>query len=118
MTKRAEIEVIEAASDYFHNSTPGLGPDVELYQNVEWGQRQREKTISGMFYFESILRKQPFVARHLPWRIKLSSVACIFAELVKLNLPPGKLYTPKQDVKQEDDHVRSEKANQEDCCQA
>lgn len=34
MTKRAEIEFMDAVSVYFHHGTPGLGPEVELYQNV------------------------------------------------------------------------------------
>lgn len=37
MTKRAEIEFLDAVSVYFHHATPGLGPQVELSQNAEWG---------------------------------------------------------------------------------
>lgn len=62
MTKRAEMEFIEAISIYFHHATPGLGPQVEKYQNGEWGIYQRDKAFAGMRYFDSILRKQPFVA--------------------------------------------------------
>ena len=36
MTRRAEIELMDAVSVYFHHATPGLGPEVELYQNAEW----------------------------------------------------------------------------------
>ncbi|MBM2293083.1 glutathione S-transferase [Sulfitobacter pseudonitzschiae] len=36
MNKRAEIEFMDPISVYFHHATPGLGPDVELYQNPEW----------------------------------------------------------------------------------
>ncbi|MEA3096771.1 glutathione S-transferase, partial [Caballeronia mineralivorans] len=41
MSKRAELELLDAISVYFHHATPGLGPDVEIYQNAEWGFRQR-----------------------------------------------------------------------------
>ena len=41
MSKRAELELLDAISIYFHHATPGLGPDVELYQNKEWGLYQR-----------------------------------------------------------------------------
>ncbi len=37
MSKRAELELLDAISVYFHHATPGLGPDVEIYQNAEWG---------------------------------------------------------------------------------
>ena len=51
MTKRAEIEFLDAVSLYFHHGTPGLGPHVELYQNEEWGLRMRDKALRGMRYF-------------------------------------------------------------------
>lgn len=62
MTKRAEMEFIEAVSFYFHHATPGLGPQVEKYQNREWGIYQRDKAFSGMRYFNGILSKHQFVA--------------------------------------------------------
>lgn len=62
MNKRAELEVLDAISVYFHHSTPGLGPKVETYQNSEWGDRQREKAIRGIRYFDDVLSNRPFVA--------------------------------------------------------
>jgi glutathione S-transferase len=62
MNKRAEIELLDAVSVYFHHATPGLGPDVELYQNEEWGLRQRDKAVRGMRYFDGVLQQQAFVA--------------------------------------------------------
>lgn len=62
MTKRAELELLDAISIYFHHATPGLGPQVERYQNSEWGLYQRDKALRGMHYFDTILRTQPFVA--------------------------------------------------------
>lgn len=62
MSKRAELELLDAISVYFHHATPGLGPDVERYQNAEWGLFQRDKALRGMRYFDTILRTQPFVA--------------------------------------------------------
>jgi glutathione S-transferase len=62
MSKRAELELLDAVSVYFHHATPGLGPHVELYQNAEWGLRQRDKAIDGMRYFDGVLRQQPFIA--------------------------------------------------------
>jgi glutathione S-transferase len=62
MTKRAEIEFLDAVSVYFHHATPGLGPKVERYQNPEWGEHQREKAFRGLRYLDGILQKQPYIA--------------------------------------------------------
>jgi glutathione S-transferase len=88
MTKRAEIEFMDAVSVYFHHSTPGLGPDVELYQNNEWGNRQRDKALRGMHYFDSILRTQPFVATNFFSMADIAVIGgLIFAGLVELQIP-------------------------------
>jgi len=88
MTKRAEIEFLDAVSVYFHHATPGLGPHVELYQNAEWGERMRDKAIRGMRYFDSVLKQQPFVAGE---SFSMADIAVlggmIFASLVKLPVP-------------------------------
>lgn len=88
MTKRAEIEFLDAVSTYFHHATPGLGPQVELYQNAEWGNRMRDKAVRGMHYFNSVLQQQPYVAGE---HFSMADIALlggmIFASLVKLAVP-------------------------------
>jgi glutathione S-transferase len=88
MTKRAEIEFLDAVSVYFHHATPGLGPHVELYQNPEWGGRMRDKAIRGMHYFDSVLKHQPYVAGQT---FSMADIAVlggmIFSSLVKLPVP-------------------------------
>lgn len=88
MTKRAEIEFLDAVSVYFHHATPGLGPEVELYQNAEWGARMRDKAIRGMRYFDNLLKDQPFVAGD---KFSMADIALlggmIFASLVQLPVP-------------------------------
>ena len=88
MTKRAEIEFLDAVSAYFHHATPGLGPDVELSQNPEWGERMRDKAVRGMHYFNGVLNNQPFVAGNA---FSMADIAVlggmIFASLVKLPIP-------------------------------
>ena len=90
MTKRAEIEFLDAVSAYFHHATPGLGPDVELSQNPEWGERMRDKAVRGMHYFNGVLNNQPFVAGNA---FSMADIAVlggmIFASLVKLPIPVG-----------------------------
>ena len=62
MNKRAELELLDPISAYFRHATPGLGPDIEVYQNSEWGFRQLDRAMRGMHYFDEVLRTQPFVA--------------------------------------------------------
>lgn len=88
MNKRAEIEFLDAVSVYFHHATPGLGPEVELYQNADWGMRMRDKAVRGMRYFDNVLRHQPFVAGE---HFSMADIAVlggmIFSALVDLQVP-------------------------------
>ncbi len=88
MSKRAEIELLDAVSIYFHHATPGLGPDVELYQNEEWGLRQRDKAVRGMRYFDGVLQHRAFVAGDAFSMADITVIGgLIFAELVGLAVP-------------------------------
>ncbi|CAI4045764.1 hypothetical protein N7582_003645 [Saccharomyces uvarum] len=88
MNKRAELELLDPISVYFHHATPGLGPEVEVYQNSEWGLRQRDKALSGMHYFDTVLRAQPFVAGKEFSMADITVIGgLIFAALVKLPVP-------------------------------
>lgn len=88
MNKRAELELLDAVSVYFHHATPGLGQMVELYQNEEWGLLQRDKAFRGMRYFDQVLRAQPFVAGHAFSMADITVIGgLIFADLVNLAIP-------------------------------
>lgn len=88
MSKRAELELLDAISVYFHHATPGLGPDVEIYQNPEWGFRQRDKAIRGMRYFDSVLKQQPFVAGEAFSMADITVIGgLVFAKLVDMPVP-------------------------------
>ena len=88
MNKRAELELLDAISVYFHHATPGLGPDVEIYQNAEWGFRQRDKAVRGMAYFDTVLKGQPFVAGEVFTMADITVIAgLIFADFVAVPLP-------------------------------
>ena len=88
INKRAELELLDAVSAYFHHAPKGLGPDVERYQNAEWGFRQRDRALRGMHYFDGILRRQPYVAVD---SFSMADIAVIggliFAGLVELPIP-------------------------------
>ncbi len=88
MSKRAELELLDAISQYFHHGTPGLGPQVELYQNPEWGFRQRDKALRGMHYFDAVLRNQPYIAGNEFSMADITVIAgLIFASIVRLEVP-------------------------------
>lgn len=88
MNKRAELELLDAISVYFHHATPGLGPDVEIYQNAQWGLRQRDKAMRGMHYFDGILRNQRFVAGEDFSMADITVIAgMIFANALALPVP-------------------------------
>lgn len=88
MSKRAEIELLDAIGVYFHHGTPGLGPLVELYQNEEWGLRQRDKALRGMHYFDKVLQRQPYIAGE---KFSMTDITVfgglVFAAIVKLEIP-------------------------------
>lgn len=88
MSRRAELELLDAISFYFHHATPGLGPDVEKYQNADWGFYQRDKAIRGMKYFDGVLKEQNFIATDFFSLADITLIGgLIFADLVKLPIP-------------------------------
>jgi len=62
MQRRAEAGLLDAVAAYFHHATPGFGPDIETYQNREWGEKGRERAVAGMRYLDGVLAKTPYVA--------------------------------------------------------
>lgn len=88
MSRRAELELLDAISVYFHHATPGLGPTVELYQNAEWGLHQRDRALRAMAYFDRLLATQPYVAGESFSMADITLIgAFIFAAIVKLEVP-------------------------------
>jgi len=62
MNRRAEAGLLDAVGGYFHHATKGLGPDIETYQNQDWGLKQRDRAVDGMRYFDSVLAEREYVA--------------------------------------------------------
>jgi glutathione S-transferase len=88
MSRRAELELLDAISFYFHHATPGLGPKVELYQNADWGLRQRDRALRAMGYFDGLLKTRPYIAGAAFSMADITVIgAFIFAAIVKLEVP-------------------------------
>jgi glutathione S-transferase len=66
--KRADDLLIDPVGIYFHHATPGLGARLQAYKSpdwehrVDWANRQRDKFIWGLRYFDQALQSQPYVA--------------------------------------------------------
>ncbi len=88
MQRRAEQNLLDAVGTYFHNATPGLGKNLETYQNKEWGEKQKEKAIAGMHYFDRVLEENPFVAGK---EFSMADITVFkgldFADFAKVSIP-------------------------------
>ena len=62
---------------------------MELYQNSEWGFRQRDKALRSTHYFDKLLHQQAFIAGE---KFSMADITVIgglvFASIVKLDVPP------------------------------
>ena len=88
MQRRAEQGLLDAVGAYFHHATPGLGPEIETYQNQEWGEKQRERAVEGMRYFNSVLASNPYVAGEQFSMADITVFAGLgFADFAKVDIP-------------------------------
>lgn len=88
MQRRAEAGLLDAVGAYFHHATPGLGPDIEEYQNKEWGEKQRERAVKGMHYFNGVLADQPYIAGANFSMADITAFAGLgFADFAKIEIP-------------------------------
>lgn len=60
LQRRAEALVLDAASDYFHHATSGLGV-LEPIQIREWGEYRRQTAVKGVHYFETLLHNNRYL---------------------------------------------------------
>ena len=60
--RRIEANLLDAVAAYFHHATAGLGPEIEGYQNKEWGEKQKERAIATLEKLNAKLADQPYMA--------------------------------------------------------
>ena len=90
MQRRAEQNLLDAVGAYFHHATIGLGPDIETYQNKHWGEKQRQRAIQGMNYFDGVLEKSKYVAGNEFTMADITVFAGLaFADFAKIEIPAG-----------------------------
>jgi glutathione S-transferase len=88
MQRRIEAGLLDAAAAYFHHATPGLGPDIETYQNREWGEKQRERAVATMRALDGELATRPYMAGEVFTMADISAMAGLaYADFAKVETP-------------------------------
>ena len=52
--RKVEAGFLDAVGAYFHHATPGLGPDIETYQNADWGNTRLEVAKQTMAWMDGL----------------------------------------------------------------
>jgi glutathione S-transferase len=87
MQRRAESGLLDAIATYFHQATPGFGPDIESYQNREWGEENRRRALASMRYLDQVLEKQPYLAGDRFTMADITAFAgLLYADFVKIEV--------------------------------
>lgn len=90
MNLRAEAGLVDAVGAYFHHATPGLGPDLETYQNAEWGEKKKETAQNTMRYLDSVLAQSDYLAGAEFSMADITAFAGLaFADFAKVDIPEG-----------------------------
>ena len=88
MQRRAETGLLDAVGTYFHHATAGLGPEIESYQNAEWGEKARERAVAGMHYFDGVLAESPYITGDRFTMADITAFAGLtFADFAKIDIP-------------------------------
>lgn len=86
--RRVEAGFLDAVAAYFHLATPGLGPDIETYQNQGWGERQRERAVQTMYWMENQLEGRDYlVADRLTIADITAHAGFMFAGFAEIAIP-------------------------------
>ena len=88
MNLRAEGGLLNAVSDYFHHATPGLGPDLESYQNADWGNKRKTVAQETMTYLDGVLETSEYLAGDDFSMADITAFAGLaFADFAKVDIP-------------------------------
>lgn len=86
--RRVEAGFLDAVAAYFHHATPGLGPELETYQNAEWGEREKTRARKTMVAIDGWLANHAFVAGDQFTVADITTHAgIVFSGFAKLEVP-------------------------------
>jgi len=90
MNLRAEAGLVDAVGAYFHHATPGLGPDLETYQNADWGMKKKETAQATMRYLDRVLADSAYLAGDEFSMADITAFAGLaFADFAEVAIPDG-----------------------------
>lgn len=88
MQRKIEQGFLGAATDFFHHATEGLGPDVELYQNADWGRHQLDVAMKTLEWMNGVLEGQNYFAGDTFTIADITAMAgCALLDFLKLEIP-------------------------------
>ena len=62
LQRKVEDGLLDAVANYFHFATPGLGPDIETYENANFGERRRDIALKTMAWMDGKLEESDYLA--------------------------------------------------------
>lgn len=90
MQRKVEDGLLDAVGAYFHHATPGLGPDLEINQNAEWGNTRKETAIKTIKWMNYILGQDNFLAGDRLTVADITAFAGLsFADFAEVDIPDG-----------------------------
>lgn len=88
MTRQVENEFLEPINLYIRNATDGFGKGIEKSPNREWGLKQRQKGVRGMYYFNDILERQPYICGDEFTMADIAAIGAILScDFVQVKIP-------------------------------
>lgn len=88
MNLRVEAGLVDAVGAYFHHATPGLGPDLETYQNADWGMKRKEVAQNTMRYLDNVLSNNDYLAGDSFTMADITAFAGLaFADFAEVEIP-------------------------------
>ena len=88
MQRKVEGGLLDAVGAFFHHATPGLGPDMETYQNAKWGQKRREVAIKTMHWMNDVLADKEYLAADRMTVADITAFAGLaFADFAEIVIP-------------------------------
>lgn len=60
--RKIEAGFLDAIGTYFHHATAGLGPDLETYQNKDWGMHQHKTALNTLVWMDGLLQDHDYLA--------------------------------------------------------
>lgn len=86
--KKIETDLLDAIATYFHHATEGLGPEIESYQNKDWGQHKKKIAVAAMEWMDDLLTDSEYLSGDEFSIADITAMAGFaYADFVALEIP-------------------------------